>query len=282
MIVDFHVHPVSLARVQDLRHRAFMQRSAKCLAPDDAIDLLLQRMDSGGVDRACLLGPTHGDGIALTNDDVHDIVRAHPDRFVGFAGVDPIRQSPDELRATIVRAVREWDFRGVGELAGVDPLDPRCEPIFAACAELNVPALIHTGIGLPAFLLKHGTPLVIEELAHRHPRVTIVAAHAGMPWIAESIAVAARNDNVWIDLSALPAANERAVDAVLSIALQHGLEDRLLFGSDFPVVDPARYARKLRRAGAPALLRWALGLPRITATARRKILGDNAARLLRL
>jgi predicted TIM-barrel fold metal-dependent hydrolase len=145
-----------------------------------------------------------------------------------------------------------------------------------------VPLLIHTGIGLPAFLLKHGTPLVIEELAHRHPGVTLVAAHAGMPWIAESIAVAARNDNVWIDLSALPAANERAVDAVLSIALQHGLEDRLLFGSDFPVVDPARYAGKLRRAGAPAWLRWALGLPRVTAAARRKILGENAARLLKL
>jgi predicted TIM-barrel fold metal-dependent hydrolase len=61
-----------------------------------------------------------------------------------------------------------------------------------------------------------------------------------VPWIAETIAVAARDENVWIDLSALPAANERAVDAVLSIALQHGLEDRLLFGSDFPVVNPAR------------------------------------------
>src|SRR5262245_33630748 len=282
MIIDFHVHPVSLALVEDPRHRSFMQRSAKCLAPHSAVELLLERMDRGGIDRACLLGPTHGDGIALTNEDVRKIVQAHPNRFVGFAGVDPIRQSPAEIRATISHAVREWNFRGMGELAGVDLLDPRCEAIFAACAETNVPLLIHTGIGLPAFLLKHGTPLVIEEVAHRHPEITIVAAHAGMPWIAESIAVAARNENVWIDLSALPAANERAVDAVLSIALQHGLEDRLLFGSDFPVVDPARYAGKLRRAGAPAWLRWALGLPRVTATARRKILGENAARLLKL
>jgi uncharacterized protein len=158
----------------------------------------------------------------------------------------------------------------------------RCEPIFTACAELKVPLLLHTGIGLPAFLLKHGTPLVVEELAHRHRDVTFVAAHAGMPWIVETIAVAARNENVWIDLSALPAANERAVDAVLSAALAHGLEDRLLFGSDFPVVDPARYAAKLQRAGAPAWLRWPLGLPRVTPAARRKILGENAARLLGL
>ena len=282
MIVDFHVHPVSLALIEDPRHRRFMERYAKCLAPDAAIALLLDRMDRGGIDRACLLGPTHGDGIALSNEDVRKMVETHPDRFIGFVGVDPVRQSSADIRATITRAVREWNFRGVGELGGVDPLDPRCEAIFGACAEMGAPLLIHTGIGLPAFLLKHGTPLVVEELAHRYPEVTIVAAHAGMPWIPESIAVAARNENVWIDLSALPAANERAVDAVLSIALQHGLEDRLLFGSDFPVVDPARYVGKLRRAGAPAWLRWPLGLPRVTAAARRKILGENAARLLKL
>lgn len=39
MVVDFHVHPVSLALVQDPRHRKFMQRSAKCLAPESAIEL---------------------------------------------------------------------------------------------------------------------------------------------------------------------------------------------------------------------------------------------------
>jgi predicted TIM-barrel fold metal-dependent hydrolase len=282
MIIDFHVHPVSLALVHDRRHREFMQRSAQCLAPESAVERLLERMDSGGIDRACLLGPTHSDGIALTNDDVRKLVDAHPGRFIGFVGVDPMQQSAAEIRTVITRAVREWGFRGVGELGGVDLLDPRGEAVFACCAEMGVPLLIHTGIGLPAFLLKHGTPFVIEELAHRHPEVTLVAAHAGMPWIAESVAVAARNENVWIDLSALPAANERAVDAVLSIALQHGLEDRLLFGSDFPVIDPARYVRKLRRAGAPALLRLLLGFPRVTATARRKILGENAARLLKL
>jgi predicted TIM-barrel fold metal-dependent hydrolase len=259
-----------------------MERAAACLAPEAAVELLLDRMDRGGIDRACLLGPTHGDGIALANEDVRGMVEAHPDRFIGFAGVDPLRQPAGEIRAVITRAVREWRFRGVGELGGVDLLDPRCEVIFETCAELGVPLLVHTGIGLPAFLLKHGTPLVVEEIANRHPALTIVAAHAGMPWVIESVAVAVRNENVWLDLSALPAANDRAVDAVLSLALQHGLEDRLLFGSDFPMIDPARYARKLRRAGVPAWLRWPLGLPRVTAAARRKILGENAARLLKL
>ena len=78
MIIDFHVHPVSLALVDDPRHRKFMQRSAQCLAPSSAIELLLERMDHGRIERACLLGPTHGDGIALTNEDVKSMVDAYP------------------------------------------------------------------------------------------------------------------------------------------------------------------------------------------------------------
>ena len=282
MIIDFHVHPVSRALVHDERHRRFMEKHAECLGPDGAADLLLERMNRGGIDRACLMGPTHDDGIRLTNADVRALVDAHPDRFIGFVGVDPVARGEADLRADVVTAIRDWGFRGVGELGGVDLLDPRCEVIFHTCEELGVPLLLHTGIGLPAFLLKHGTPLVVEEVAQRHPGLAIVAAHAGVPWIAETIAVAVRNENVWIDVSSLPQSSPRAVDAVLSLAVAHGLEDRLLFGSDFPVVDPARYVASIRRAGAPAPLRWFLRLPRITASVRRKVLGTNAMRLLRI
>jgi predicted TIM-barrel fold metal-dependent hydrolase len=282
VIIDCHVHPVSRTLVQDARHRRFMERSADCFADEDAITLLLARMNRGGIDRACLMGPTHVDGIALTNDDVRAIVARHPDRFVGFVGVDPMTQGEAEVRRAITVGIRDWGFRGVGEIGGIDLLDPRCAVVFVTCAELGVPVLLHTGIGLPAFLLKHGSPLVVEEVANRYPTLTIVAAHAGIPWVPEMIAVASRNENVWIDLSSLPKANRRAVDAVLSLAIAHGLEDRMLFGSDFPVVDPARYVGAVRRAGAPAPARWLLGLPRITRAVRRKVLGENAARLLGL
>jgi predicted TIM-barrel fold metal-dependent hydrolase len=282
VIVDCHVHPVAAAQVHDPRHRAFMTEHASCLAQDDAVALLLERMDRGGIERACLMGPTHDDGISLANQDVRAIVERYPQRFVGFVGVDPISDGPEQVAAAIRTAVEDWGFRGVGELGGIDVLDPRCAPVFEACIRLRVPVVVHTGIGLPRFLLKHGTPLVVEELANRHPELVIVAAHAGVPWIAETVAVAVRNPNVWIDLSALPAANDRMVDAVVSLALSKGLEDRILFGSDFPVVDPARYVARVWRAGVPGLVARFLGLTRMSRRARDKILGENAARLLRL
>jgi predicted TIM-barrel fold metal-dependent hydrolase len=62
------------------------------------------------------MGPTHDDGIRLTNADVRALVEAHPDRFIGFVGVDPIARAEADLRADVVTAVRDWGFRGVGEL----------------------------------------------------------------------------------------------------------------------------------------------------------------------
>jgi predicted TIM-barrel fold metal-dependent hydrolase len=146
MIMDVHAHPVSRDLVHDAANLRLMDREAKCLAPTRAVDVLLNRMDRGGIARACLMGPSHGDGIALTNQGVRDAVARHPDRLIGFAGVDPTESEPAEVRTTIRAAVREWGFRGVGEFANVDLLDPRCQVVYETCIEVDVPLLVHTGV----------------------------------------------------------------------------------------------------------------------------------------
>src|SRR5262249_4932128 len=104
VIIDVHVHPVSRDLVRDPRNLRMMERDAACLADDDAVSLLIERMDRAGVDRACLMGPTAGDGIALTNEMVRAAVARHPERLVGFVGVDPIGSDPGRVRADVVRA----------------------------------------------------------------------------------------------------------------------------------------------------------------------------------
>jgi predicted TIM-barrel fold metal-dependent hydrolase len=282
MVIDIHAHPVSRDRVRDARNLRLMDRDAACLTATDAVELLLDRMDRGGITRACLMGPAHGDGIALTNQDVRDAVLAHPDRFIGFVGADPITDQPKAVGEMIRVAVRDWGFRGVGEFANVDLLDARCEVVYDACMELDVPLMIHTGVPLPSMLLRHGHPFGVDELAHRHPELTIIAAHLGMPWVIETVAVAVRHPNVYLDVSALPMFNTRLIGPLLALSLDKGLADRLLFGSDFPLVDPASYARRMRSAGPGRLLHRLTGLPRLTARVRQMILGGNAARLLKL
>ena len=114
------------------------------------------------------------------------------------------------------------------------------------------------------------------------PELTIVAAHVGMSWFLETIAVAVRHPNVYLDVSAIPLAGRDAiVHGLLGLLWERGLEDRVLFGTDFPLVDPARYLPVLRR-GAGWLARRLMRLPRMTAVRRDKLLGGNAARLLKL
>src|SRR5215475_7154858 len=131
-------------------------------------------------------------------------------------------------------------------------------------------------------LLKHGQPIVLDELAHRHPELTIVAAHVGMPWFLETIAVAVRHPNVHLDVSAIPVLGRDAVvHGILGLLWERGLEDRVLFGTDFPLVDPARYLPVLGRVPG-WLARRLTRLPRMTAARRDKLLGKPAARLLKL
>jgi predicted TIM-barrel fold metal-dependent hydrolase len=280
-IIDIHAHPVCRTWVQDARNLRLMERSG--LLPDDAPEhALLRLMDAGGVQQACLLGPNADDGVALTNELVAQMVASAPTRFIGFLGVDPVGQEASKVEAEIERAAREWGFKGVGEVGGQDLLAPEWEVVYRACVAHGLPLLVHVGIPLPSMLMKYSHPFLLDELALRHPELTIIAAHAGAPWVLETLAVAVRHPNVYLDISALPAIRKELLPVVLTLCVEQDLEDRVLFGSDFPLVDPGQYAGSVRKVQIPPLARWIGRLPALSQAFKRKILGENAARLLSL
>jgi len=281
-IIDFHVHPVSRHMVHDARNLRLMEREGTMLADAPAEKTLLERMDAGGIAMACLMGPNPYDGTRVTNDIVRELVDAHPTRFIGFCGVDPLGNGASDTKAVIERAVDQWGFRGVGEIGGSDFLAPEWAVVFETCIAKQIPVLIHVGIPLPSMLLKYGHPFLLDELAHRYPELTIVAAHSGAPWVLETLAVLVRHPNVHLDISTLPAIHEELARIVVALCAGRALEDRVLFGSDFPVVDPCWYARAVSKLTVPAPVRWLMKVPGITKEFRQKILGNNASRLLRL
>jgi predicted TIM-barrel fold metal-dependent hydrolase len=239
-------------------------------------------MEAGGIQQACLLGPSPDDGTALTNEMVARMVATAPDRFIGFVGVDPVGRGTARIEEEIERAVSEWGFKGLGEVGGQDVLAPEWEVVYRACVRHQLPLLLHIGIPLPSMLMKYSHPFLLDELALRHPDLTIIAAHAGAPWILETLAVAVRHPNVYLDISALPAMRKQLLPIVLTLCAEQGVEDRVLFGSDFPLVDPGRYAKTVHRLRIPRLAQWIGRLPQISQAFKRKVLGDNAARLLGL
>ena len=210
----------------------------------------------------------------LSNEFVAQCVSDFPEQFIGFCSVDP---NKGERAVEELEAAKEMGLVGAKfhpSIQGFAPDDEKFWPVFAKCAELGLPCVFHTGTsgigaGTPGgqgFRLDHCRPIRLDTLAAAFPALTIIAAHFGWPWHLEMLAIAAHKSNVWIDISGW--APKRIPAEVIS-ELSRGLQDRFLFGSDYPFISPTRCLEELA----------ALDIPEEVMT---KLLKGNAIRLLGL
>jgi predicted TIM-barrel fold metal-dependent hydrolase len=199
----------------------------------------------------------------------------HADVLIPFGSVDP---RTGEAAIDLARElVLEHGARGMKfhpSLQGFDPSDPVHGPLWAALAELGVPAIFHSGqtgvgAGLPGgygIRLRYSNPMLLDEVAADHPSLTVILAHPSVPWQDEALSMAAHKANVHIDLSGW---SPKYFSPELVRQAGSILQDKMLFGSDFPAITPDRW---LADFGA---------LP-IKDAARPKILKDNAVAVLGL
>jgi hypothetical protein len=269
--IDVHAHLTSGKHIDPENPVAlafFESMSGLSLGEDYPVELLLSEMDEGDIQMTVIQGHPPNSGFTNSNDEIAAIVREHPGRLAAFAGVNPVegKKAVEELE----RCVKELGFKGCGEFGYMDLLDERCFPIYKKCIELDVPILIHTGFTSPTCPLKYGSPVPLDEVAMLYPDLTIIAAHCGFPWFLELASVLARRPNVYVDVSALgvPALPDMLRQQVIFAFLGMGVR-RVLFGTDFPAVRPSLYAPYVRKL-------------RPTEADTNKIMGENAARLLKL
>jgi hypothetical protein len=209
------------------------------------------------------------------NDWVASIVRKHPDRFIGFASVDPWKGAL-ALRE-LERSVSELGLRGLKlhpTTQAFFPNDTRFYPLWEKCAELRIPALFHTGqtgvgAGTPGgggYKLKYAHPMHLDDVAADFPELTIIMAHPAVPWQEEQLSVVLHKANVYMDLSGWSPKYFRPVLLQYATTL---LQDKVLFGSDYPSLQPDRWLRDFE-------------VLEVKEEVRRKILLENAQKLLRL
>jgi predicted TIM-barrel fold metal-dependent hydrolase len=142
---------------------------------------------------ACLLMPMKDldRGIAFA--------RAHPDRVIPYAEIDI--DSPDVVAD--IQRVHAMGFRGLGELFAKgrrDYTDPKYDTIWALAEQLGMPVAPHTGILFDG-TMSNLRPAFIADIAARHPKLIIHAAHFGNPWYDEAGEATRRNTNLYFDLS---------------------------------------------------------------------------------
>ncbi len=211
----------------------------------------------------------------VSNDLVSAIVRKHPKRFAFFASVDPWKGAAAVRE--LERAVRELGAIGAKfhpSLQDFYPSDERHFDLWAKAAELGIPCLFHTGTsgigaGTPGgqgIKLDPARPIHLDVVAARFPELRLIAAHFGWPWHTELIAMALHKTNVFIELSGW---SPRYYPEELVREIGGRLQDRALFGSDYPFIKPSRVLDEMDT------------LP-LKPEAKVKILRENAAKLLKL
>jgi predicted TIM-barrel fold metal-dependent hydrolase len=168
------------------------------------------------------------------------------DVLIPFGSVDPLQGAAavDEAKRQIALGVRGFKFHP--SVQAFDPSDPAYLPLFAAIEEAGLPILVHTGqtgagASLPGgwgFRLSLSNPMLLDDVAARHPDLTVIMAHPSVPWQDEAISVATHKGNVWIDLSGWSA---KYFPEALVRAARTYLNHKMLFGSDLPALTPDRW-----------------------------------------
>ncbi|MET0506802.1 MAG: amidohydrolase family protein, partial [Burkholderiaceae bacterium] len=157
---------------------------------------------------------------------------------------------------------------------GFDPDDRMAWPIYEVIAEHKLPAVFHSGhSGIGSGMrcggglkLQRANPMLLEDMAIDFPDIQIIVAHPSWPWQDEALSLAMHKPNIWIDLSGW---SPKYFPPQLVQYANTLLKDRILFGSDFPLIPPDRWLKDFAEAG-------------FRDDVRPLILKDNAMRLLEL
>jgi uncharacterized protein len=210
----------------------------------------------------------------IPNEEVADAARTNPDVLIPFASVDPARPDAVERARRLIDEHGVKGFKFHPNLQAFFPDDRSTYPLYELIEAAGLPALFHSGhsgigTGLPGgggLRLKYSNPLCLDDVAADFPQLQIVLAHPSFPWQDEAISVCLHKANVWIDLSGW---SPKYFPPQLVQYANTQLREKVLFGSDFPLITPDRWLADFEQAP-------------FRDEVRPLVLKENAARLLGL
>ncbi len=238
-----------------------------------SLEDMLAEMDQAGIAHGFLVAAKSGRvGLPgcyhMPPELVANAVASHPDRFSGLVGIDPF-EGMDGVRG-LEHAVRELGFIGAHiypHWFDLEPNHARYYPFYAKCIELGIPVQMQVGQSL-IYSKEHrcrsvGRPIYLDDIACDLPELKLIGTHVGIPWHEEMIAMAWKHENVFLCTDAHSPKYWPA--AVVKFINSYG-QDKVIFGSDFPVL---RFKRTVDEINALDLK------PEV----RRKFMRDNALRV---
>jgi len=193
------------------------------------IQKTLEAMNQYNIVKGCLSG--------LDWSIIREWEKADPGRFIASPFI--LKPGNSELEK-LKTEYESGHFKAMGEigtqLMGIPPNDPSLDPYFKMAEEYDLPVLIHTaGIGpyLPHFRTASGSPLLLEDVLIKHPKLRLYVENAGYPYRDEMIAMMYQYPQLYVDVSTITWVIPRtAFYDYLEAFVRAGLEKRIMFGSD--------------------------------------------------
>lgn len=260
MFIDIHVHPAFFEPIntdpakEEMRHNV-LNIHKNGTAP---LEHIFNQMHCAGLDRLTLLPQDYTStvGCVVSNEEIRQLVDAAPDKFIGFAGVDPLDpEAPDKLQDAFTRL----NLKGLNLHTGrhhLLPSDPRMEPIYEICERYHKPIMFHAGLSWePDTQTSYCTPLAFEIVAEKHPKLKICMGHFGWPWVRETAMLMLKYPNVYADTSALYFDNAREFYTqtftrdIPITWIDRSLRHQVMFGSNNPRFEQIRMAQAIGELG---------------------------------
>jgi predicted TIM-barrel fold metal-dependent hydrolase len=277
MIIDSHTHlfPPKIRRNREAYfsdepafQKLYQSPKSRMIGAKE----MLASMDAEKVDKSVIFGfPWKNEALFKQhNDYIAEVVNRYPERFIGLGCFDPCSEGVAEETQ---RCLQEAGLCGIGELAfyqgGIDNTSlARLEPVMEICRNRHCPILIHTNepVGHQYPGKTPNTLAQIYQLIVTFPKNKIILAHWGGGLFFFSLLkkeVRQRLKHVCFDTAASPYLYDVNV---YRLAIELVGAEKILFGSDFPLLPPARYFDEMKGAG-------------LSAAEMQLICGGNAAKL---
>jgi predicted TIM-barrel fold metal-dependent hydrolase len=213
---------------------------------------------------------------AATNAEIAELAAENSDVLIPFASIDPARGGDGvrEAKELIAAHPEIRGFKFHPNAQSFFPNDRDAYPLYEVIAEHRLIALFHsghTGVGAGTrggggIRLKYSNPMHVDDVAVDFPDMPIILAHPSFPWQDEALSVALHKPTVHIDLSGW---SPKYFPPQLIQYANTLLKDKVMFGSDYPVIKPERWLADFEK------------LP-IKPEVRPLILKENAVRLFGL
>ena len=246
MFIDIHVHPAFYdpingdEAVEEMRHSA-LDIHKNGTAP---LEHIFNQMRCAGLDRLCLLPEDYTTELGrpvVTNEEVKALVDLAPDKFIGFASVDPFL--PDAAQR-LEHAFGDLGLKGLKlhpSRQHFYPCDERLNAVYDVCEAYKKPIIFHSGLSWePNTLTKYSRPTEFEELAATRPGLKICLAHFGWPWATETAMLCLKYPNVYTDTAIVPMDSPEVFFRHIFTRewgptwFEHNFADKVMYGSDSP------------------------------------------------